>query len=85
MGLLAFSIDWAIRIIMLVVITDVVLTYFMDPLHPVRKALDRVVEPLLAPIRKRMPNTGSIDYSPVVLVLGLLVLNMLIQAILRRF
>lgn len=85
MGLLAFSIDWAIRILTLVVITDVVLTYFMDPLHPVRKALDRVVEPMLAPIRKRMPSTGSIDFSPVVLVLGLLLLNQLLQAIFRSF
>jgi YggT family protein len=85
MGLLAFSIDWAIRILTLVVITDVVLTYFMDPLHPVRKTLDRVVEPMLAPIRKRMPSTGSIDFSPVVLVLGLLLLNQLLQAIFRRF
>ena len=85
MGLLAFSIDWAIRILTLVVITDVVLTYFMDPLHPVRKTLDRVVEPMLAPIRKRMPSTGSIDFSPVVFVLGLLLLNQLLQAIFRRF
>ncbi len=30
--------------------------------------LTRVTEPLLRPIRRRMPNTGGIDFSPWVLV-----------------
>ena len=55
----------------------------MDPLHPVRRALDRVVEPLLTPIRRRLPDSSPVDLSPVVLVLGLIVFNMIIQALLR--
>ncbi len=80
---LAILVDWIIRIFTILVIVDVVLTYFMDPLHPVRRALDRIVEPLLAPIRRRLPDSSPVDLSPVVLILGLIVFNMIIQALLR--
>lgn len=33
--------------------------------------LYRITEPLLAPIRRRMPNLGPIDISPVILLLAL--------------
>ncbi|MCA0400787.1 MAG: YggT family protein [Proteobacteria bacterium] len=33
--------------------------------------LYRITEPLLGPIRRRMPNLGPIDVSPVVLLLAL--------------
>lgn len=54
-----------------VVIIDVVLTYFMSPFHPIRQTLDRLVEPLLMPIRRVMPNTGMIDFSPIVLLIAI--------------
>lgn len=83
MAFLAYLVDWAIRIITLVVIVDVILTYFMDANHPVRKTLDRIVEPMLAPIRRLLPNSGPVDFSPIVLVLGLVVLNQIVQYLLR--
>jgi YggT family protein len=50
-------------------IIHVVLSYFMSPYHPLRQAIDRVIEPLLAPIRRIMPRTGMIDFSPLVLLI----------------
>lgn len=38
-------------------------------------ALFRVTNPLIAPIRRRMPDTGSIDFSPAVLIIALLFLE----------
>jgi YggT family protein len=40
--------------------------------------LFRVTEPVLAPIRRRMPDLGGIDLSPVVLIIGLVFLRMLV-------
>jgi YggT family protein len=40
--------------------------------------LYRVTEPLLYPIRSRLPNLGGIDISPVVLIILLLFLRQLI-------
>jgi YggT family protein len=34
------------------------------------QALNAVTEPLLAPIRKFMPNMGGIDLSPIILLLA---------------
>ncbi len=41
-------------------------------------ALYRVTNPLIAPIRRRMPETGSIDFSPAVLIIALLFLERVI-------
>jgi YggT family protein len=61
-------------------IIHVVLSYFMSPYHPLRQAIDRVIEPLLAPIRRIMPRTGMIDFSPLVL----LILIQLVEFVLVR-
>ncbi|HML39900.1 MAG TPA: YggT family protein [Bellilinea sp.] len=55
--------------LLLVVIVDVLLSYFLSPYHPLRSALDRIVEPLLNPIRRVVPALGMIDFSPVILVI----------------
>jgi YggT family protein len=53
----------------LLVIVNTFISYFMTPYHPVRLALDRIVGPFLALIRKVVPPVGMIDFSPVVLII----------------
>ena len=43
------------------------------------KAVNALLEPILAPIRKIMPDTGSIDFSPMVLIIGLQVVQMILR------
>ena len=31
--------------------------------------LNAILDPILAPIKRRLPNTGGIDFSPIVLIL----------------
>lgn len=83
MSLFAILFDWLIRLATLVVFVDVVLSYFLDRYHPVRRALDQLVEPFLAPIRRLLPASSPIDFSPVVLILGLYLLNQIIQRLFR--
>lgn len=66
---MAYLIYLLMRFIILVVIVDVVLTYFMSPYHPVRQALDRFVEPMLMPIRRVLPPVAGLDFSPLVLII----------------
>jgi YggT family protein len=61
-------------------IIHVVLSYFMSPYHPIRQAIDRVIGPLLEPVRRIMPRTGMIDFSPLVL----LILIQLVEFVLIR-
>lgn len=65
-----------------VVIANSLLSFFLSPYHPVREALDRIVAPFLNPIRSLMPNTGAIDFSPLVLILALDLLSRLFIAVL---
>lgn len=44
--------------------------------------LYRVTEPALAPIRRRMPNLGPVDISPLVLIIGLLFVQRLVHWVL---
>jgi len=51
------------NLIVLLVIVDSVLTYFLSPYHPLRRTLDRIVAPMLAPIRRAIPAVGMFDFS----------------------
>lgn len=43
------------------------------------RAVNALLDPLLRPIRKIMPNTGAIDFSPLVLIVGLEVLRIILR------
>ena len=61
-----------------VVIISVLMSWFIrDPYHPVRQGVDNLVRPLLDPIRRVMPSTGMIDFSPIVLLILLRFVRML--------
>ena len=57
------------QIVLLLILLKVVLSYFMDPFHPFRQAVDRIIEPLLRPIRQVLPTIGNFDFSPIVLMI----------------
>jgi YggT family protein len=68
------------QLLVLLVIVSVILSYFMDPYHPIRRAIDSVVEPLLAPIRRVVPLLGALDFSPLILIILIQVVsNLLIR------
>jgi len=57
------------NLIVLLVIVDSALSYFLNPYHPVRNTLDRIIQPFLAPIRRVMPLVGIFDLSPLILII----------------
>jgi YggT family protein len=57
------------NLVILLVIVDSILSFFLSPYHPVRNALDRVIHPLLVPIRRVVPLVGMFDLSPLVLII----------------
>jgi YggT family protein len=63
------------QFIVLVVIVKIILSYFMDPYHPVRQTLDGLVEPMLAPIRRVVPLIGMFDFSPLILIILVRILS----------
>lgn len=69
-----------IQIFTWVVLIHVLLSWFLPPDNTLRLALSRVVEPFLKPIRDLIPPLGMFDFSPVIL---LIVLQLLQQLIVR--
>lgn len=75
-------ISWIVTILSILIILHVILSYALSPYHPVREALDRVVEPMLWPIRRYMPNMGGLDFSPIVLLLIIQLIGRLLISVL---
>jgi YggT family protein len=80
-GILIRIINILSQFIVLIVIANVILSYFMDPFHPIRRTLDRLVEPMLAPIRRVVPLIGMFDFSPLILI----ILVQILSSVLIRF
>lgn len=68
----------------LVVFVDVILSFVLNPFHPVRRALDSVVEPMLAPIRRVLPPAGGLDFSPAVLMVLIQIIGRLLVSLLGQ-
>ena len=73
-GILINFIDIAAKLLSLLVIIHVILSYFVSPYHSIRILLARVVEPMLAPIRKVIPSVQGFDFSPFILILIILLI-----------
>lgn len=70
------------QILILLVILSVILSYFMDPYHPIRRGIDRIVEPMLNPIRRVVPLVGMLDFSPLVLIILIQIIGSLLVRLL---
>lgn len=68
-------INFSASLFILLIFVHIALSFFMDPYHPVRRTLERIVGPLLNPIRKAVPLIGMFDISPIILVLLVSVLQ----------
>ncbi len=55
-----------------------VLNYDNQVVRSIWTAINALTEPLLRPIRRIMPNLGAVDISPVVLLLGIFLLERII-------
>ena len=73
-----------IQAYILVVMVEVVLSYFLSPFHPVRQFIYRLVEPALSPIRRVLPPIAGIDFSPLALMVVLQLVDMLLSNLFLR-
>ncbi len=65
----------------LILFVYVILSWVLPPFHPARQTLNRIVDPLLQPIRNLLPQTGMIDFSPIVLFILLQVFERLVREV----
>ncbi len=81
---------YLMNIVIIVVIVQFVLSLLIsfnvvnmsnDAVAAIWKAVNAILDPLLRPIRKIMPDTGMIDLSPMVLIIGMSILIKIVSVI----
>jgi len=82
--LLIQVISLIVQILGLMLMIYMLLSFFVQPYHPVRMYLSRLLEPMLYPIRRYLPPTGMLDFSPLILLIlvqliGKLLVNLLVS------
>ena len=82
MNSIASAVQLIVYGLTLVVFVDVLLAFVLNPFHPVRRALDSVVEPMLAPIRRIVPAAGGLDFSPAILIILIQILGRVLVTLL---
>ncbi len=74
--------DLIVTIVMFAIIGRAILSWFVrDPSHPLMRLLIDVTEPILGPIRRRLPQTTGLDLSPLIAILVIQVLWRIVQAL----
>ena len=81
-------VDYAFTLYAFILLARVLVSWFpVDQYNPIVKVLHQLTEPLLAPIRRVLPQTGAIDFSPivafVVIVLAQRIVIGLLQSLVR--
>ena len=81
-------VGYVISIIVFLVIVQFILSLLIsfnvvnmqnDFVVTVYRAVNALLDPILSPVRRIMPNTGAIDFSPLVLIVGLNILNIVLR------
>ena len=85
---LLFLFNSLIGLIILLVIVTAVISWLVafdvinlrnPAIYRIVRTLDQLVDPMLRPIRRIMPNLGGIDISPIILLLLLQALRMIVD------
>jgi YggT family protein len=73
--------DQIIDLYSLVVLAAVIMSWIqVSPHNTLATAVNRLTEPALAPIRRLLPTTGGLDFSPMVLLFILQALKSVLHA-----
>ncbi len=69
------------QVLSVLVLASVILSYFLPATNPIRLFIDRIVDPMLAPIRRIVKPFGSLDFSPVILMIAIYLIEWVLTQI----
>ena len=83
---IAKVLDYVLIIFMWIVIARAILSWVSpDPFNPIVRFIHNVTEPVLYPIRTKLPlSFGGFDLSPIVIFLGIIFLRTFVVSTLMR-
>ena len=78
-GMLAYAVDMAFEVYIFILFARVICSWIrVNPYGKIYQFIFSLTEPLLGPIRKIMPRTGMVDFSPMILMIVLILLQRLL-------
>ena len=81
-------VTYLINIIMMVVIAQFVMSLLISfnviNMHnnfvaAIWRSINLILDPIMKPVRKRLPDTGMIDLSPMVVIIGLTIVQIILK------
>ncbi len=82
---LASILDIVLFLAKIVIIARAVLSWVSpDPYNPIVRMINQMSEPILFPIRKRVPYFGGIDWSPIIAIIAIIFLETFLVQTLNR-
>ncbi len=86
MTLIADLINIVFTVLNLAILARVLVSWVNpNPYHPAMQVLIQITEPILAPIRRYLPQTGMIDFSPLVAIILLSLVQRLLLSLLLGY
>lgn len=81
MGAILNLVVLVLQIYQFVLLARVLISWFpdIDRSNPLVQFLFDITEPVLRPVRQMLPQTGMMDFSPLVVFLGIYVLMMVLR------
>lgn len=80
---IAELVNTVVLILTMLLLARAILSFVIqDPYNPIMRFLYDVTEPILAPIRRRMPPMGAFDFSMLVAFIGLQIIGRLVVGLL---
>ncbi len=68
-----------VQFVMSLLISFNVVSLHNDVVAAIWRAVNALLDPVLKPVRRYMPDTGAIDISPMVLIIGLTILQIVLK------
>ncbi len=80
---LAQMIGLLANLLIVLIFIWVIVSWILPPYHPLREALDRIVDPMLNPIRRVVPMAGMLDLSPMILMIVIEIVSRILVNLLQ--
>ncbi len=82
-GAIIWSIPALVELILDVLLYAIIIRVILswvnpDPYNPMIRLLDTLTDPVMDPVRRRLPPIGGLDLSPIAVTIGLVLLQMLL-------
>jgi YggT family protein len=76
-------VDLVYWFVVILIFARIILSFIRVGSYQLRDLVFRLTEPLLAPIRRLLPPSAGLDFSPMILLLGVWFLRVLVYNIIR--